>query len=162
MKIALMTGLVGVALFTATPRKAPTVLYGNRTITVEQAIDDPTDLWVTAKDLKRINDFELKPEGACLGEICFPLKAGPSESLVVSREGRSWINLTGLARKLGQAFTVDRDAGVWSFSPIPLTRAPLLESAMAPDFSIPDRRGRPVRLSDFRGKKVMLLTWASW
>jgi peroxiredoxin len=33
---------------------------------------------------------------------------------------------------------------------------------MAPDFSVPDRKGRPVRLSQFLGKKVLLVTWASW
>jgi peroxiredoxin len=33
---------------------------------------------------------------------------------------------------------------------------------MAPDFEMKDRAGKLVRLSDFRGKKVMLVTWASW
>ncbi len=33
---------------------------------------------------------------------------------------------------------------------------------LAPDFALPDREGRTVRLSDFRGKRVLLLTWASW
>ncbi|MCZ6597977.1 MAG: redoxin domain-containing protein [Planctomycetota bacterium] len=33
---------------------------------------------------------------------------------------------------------------------------------LAPDFALPDRHGNLVRLSDFRGKKVLLYTWASW
>jgi peroxiredoxin len=37
-----------------------------------------------------------------------------------------------------------------------------LNSRVAPDVTVPDRRGRPVHLSDFRGKKVLLVTWASW
>jgi peroxiredoxin len=32
----------------------------------------------------------------------------------------------------------------------------------APDFSLPNMEGELIRLSDFRGKKVLLLTWASW
>jgi glutathione peroxidase-family protein len=27
---------------------------------------------------------------------------------------------------------------------------------------VPDRKGRIVRLSQFRGKKVLVVTWASW
>ena len=32
----------------------------------------------------------------------------------------------------------------------------------APDFALPDLDGRVHRLSDFRGRKVFLATWASW
>jgi hypothetical protein len=32
-----------------------------------------------------------------------------------------------------------------------------------PDFTLPDiRTGKPVSLSDFRGKKVLLIQFASW
>ena len=31
-----------------------------------------------------------------------------------------------------------------------------------PDFALPDINGQPHRLSDYRGKKVFLATWASW
>ncbi|MBI3853814.1 MAG: redoxin domain-containing protein [Verrucomicrobia bacterium] len=33
---------------------------------------------------------------------------------------------------------------------------------MAPDFTLPDLKGKAHSLSDFRGKKVLLITWASW
>ena len=32
----------------------------------------------------------------------------------------------------------------------------------APDFTLNDLSGKPVRLSDFRGKTVVLVFWASW
>ena len=35
-------------------------------------------------------------------------------------------------------------------------------AGIAPEFVLPDRSGNEVRLSDFRGKKVLLLAWASW
>ena len=56
----------------------------------------------------------------------------------------------------------DAGARVWSFGEIPVVRGSFLESRIAPDFTVPDRKGRPVRLSQFRGKKVLLVTWASW
>ena len=56
----------------------------------------------------------------------------------------------------------DTDARVWSFGEIPVVRGSFLESRLAPDVTVPDRKGRPVKLSQFRGKKVLLVTWASW
>ena len=32
----------------------------------------------------------------------------------------------------------------------------------APEFSLPDLDGRPVKLSDFRAKVVLLFYWATW
>ncbi len=36
------------------------------------------------------------------------------------------------------------------------------ESAMAPDFTMPDVNGKPVSLSSFKGKYVLVDFWASW
>jgi peroxiredoxin len=35
-------------------------------------------------------------------------------------------------------------------------------AALAPDPVLLDMESQPVRLSDFRGKKIVLFTWASW
>ena len=32
----------------------------------------------------------------------------------------------------------------------------------APDFTLPSLSGEEVRLSDYRGKKLVLFMWASW
>ena len=73
-----------------------------------------------------------------------------------------FFDLTAFAGRVGQRVVADPAARVWSFGEIPVVRGSFLESRMAPDLSVPDRKGRPVRLSQFLGKKVLLVTWASW
>jgi hypothetical protein len=51
-----------------------TVLYDDQVIEVERTLADPNDLWVVPSDLPRVNGFELKPEGACLDELCVPVR----------------------------------------------------------------------------------------
>jgi len=36
------------------------------------------------------------------------------------------------------------------------------ESVVAPDFTLPDLKGQPVHLADFRGKTVVIDFWATW
>jgi hypothetical protein len=143
----------GTAAAVAAPSTGPTtVLYHDSTVKLNQVRPDSKDLWVRAADLPRINEFELKPQGACRADMCIPiaktLKNGP------------WFNLTGFSRKLGQAYV--SDSGVWSFGEIPVMRGSFYNSRIAPDFAVPDRKGKVVHLSDFRGKKVLVFTWASW
>jgi peroxiredoxin len=41
-------------------------------------------------------------------------------------------------------------------------RSDALASLQAPDFELPDLDGHLHRLSDCRGRRVFLATWASW
>ena len=47
-------------------------------------------------------------------------------------------------------------------APVLRERTAALESLEAPDFTLPDLSGRPHSLVDYRGRKVLLATWASW
>lgn len=157
--------VAGVLLMTSAfvlPANAATVIYAGNPVTVEKTLSDPTDLWVTPEDLTRVNGFVLKPEGACLDELCIPIRQDEDNDIVVTRDGQKWFNLTAFAKRLGQGYAYDADANVWSFAPIPEAQSGFLKSAVAPDFELKDRHGETVRLSDFRGKKVLIVTWASW
>ncbi len=142
--------------------QSATVLYNERVVELERTLPDATELWVTPQDLTRVNDFVLKPEGACLAELCIPVLQDRDSDMYVTRSDQGWFNLTGLADKLQQAYVSDFEDGVWSFGAMPLERQSFLRGGMAPDFEMADRDGNLVKLSDFRGKKVLLLTWASW
>ncbi|GAB1269285.1 hypothetical protein NBRC116493_25380 [Aurantivibrio infirmus] len=139
-----------------------TVLYKDRVVQIQNTLADPTDLWVQPEDLTRINDFVLKPEGACLEEICIPLRQDQDNEIVITRSEQQWFNVTEFANKLEQSYVADYESSTWSFGEMPIHRSDFLDSAKAPDFELKDRDGNIVKLSDFRGKKVFLGTWASW
>ena len=138
------------------------VLYEDAVVEVEQTLADPNDLWIHPAALPRVNGFELKPEGACIDDICVPVRQDVDSDIFVTRGGVQWFNVAELANRLEQAYAVDHDANVWSFGPVPARRSSFIERAVAPDFALPDVHGKVHRLSDFKGKKIMLLSWASW
>ena len=149
--------LAPAALTQEATEPSATVLFGDRATRVSPVGRDPSDpakLWVRTPDLPRINDFEIKPEGACRADVCIPIAAG------MLRDG--YFDLTAFAGKIRQAVVTDTTARVWSFGEIQFLGGSYLSDRIAPDVSVPDRLGRPVRLSAFRGKKVLLITWASW
>jgi hypothetical protein len=105
---------------------------------------------VPVEDFERETGWALKPEGACKGAACVPLPhPGPTVTLDVLRE---W---------LGMGVVHDERYGLWALGPSTASgRA--LESAEAPDFTLPDLDGQPFRFSSLRGRRVVLVAWASW
>ena len=110
-------------------------------------------LWLGAAEALRITGWELKPEGMCRGDLCVPLPAA------ARREGV--VDLAAFWEVMG-APVVSDGGQVWSLGVAPEDRRAALETLEAPDFELPDLDGVAHRLSDLRGKKVLLVTWASW
>jgi len=138
--------------------RAATVLYEDRTIVLDPVRTGPAGaadtLWIRKHDLPRINGFELKPQGACRADLCIPVP-----KTMVRGE---YFNVSAFARKAGQAVVGEPAARVWSFGEMQALGGGLSSSRIAPDFEVPDRLGRPVHLAGFRGKKALVVTWASW
>ena len=163
LSLALLSAFAGPFTTQDPPPVEPvTVLALERTLTIEKAFVERDHLWVAAAALSGVNGFALKPEGLCADEICVPVPSAESgASWTQERAGETFVDATAFAEHVGQPFTRSEDGGVWSFAPVPLLANPLL-TGQAPDFELLDREGNAVRLSDFRGSKVLLLTWASW
>ena len=138
------------------------VIANDTITTVSNLLEDSDALWIASDELEGSTGFELKSEGACLGDLCIPIRQDEDNELLKTQGGKRWVNVSLLATKSNQPFLVDKEDGVWSFGTVPSTRASTLESAIAPDFAIADRNDKTIRLSDYRGKKVLLVTWASW
>ena len=94
--------------------------------------------------------WAIKPEGACKGERCVPLPP---------RAGGQ-IDVRALSDRLGMPLLHDAASGLWCLGPEAGGRA--LTSVEAPDLTLPDVDGNPFHLRSLRGKKVVLVAWASW
>ena len=117
-------------------------------------------LWLEAAELARRTGWELKPQGLCRGDLCFPISDG--KAFEVKREGGTWLNFTALADEVGFPWAGDIKHRIWYFGADAMERGNALKSLQAPDFELPDLEGRTHRLSDHLGKKVLLVSWASW
>ena len=63
---------------------------------------------------------------------------------------------------MGHPVEHDSASQTWVLGTAAAARAQALSTLEAPDFELPDLAGQTHRLSDYRGKKVLLATWASW
>jgi hypothetical protein len=102
------------------------------------------------EEFERETGWLLKTEGACRGGVCVPVP-------LLERS----VDLGVVAERLGMALVHDEGHRLWALGPSTVSgRA--LESADAPDFTLPDLAGRPFRFGSLRGRKVVLVAWASW
>ncbi len=113
-------------------------------VPIEVELDD--DLVVDPSIL----GWDRRPEGLCRGDVCIPVDDdGP-------------LDLERLAELLQRPVAIDHDHRVAAISASAGQRADELASQLAPDFELPDLDGNLHRLSDHRGRKVVLYAYASW
>ena len=111
---------------------------------------------VSPSVVERALGWQLKPEGLCRGETCVPVR---DRAALLNGDG---IELGALARLLDRPLATDVEEGVAVLGASAADRAHRLASMEAPDFTLPDLQGRPHSLSDHRGRKALLIAWASW
>jgi hypothetical protein len=131
---------------------ATTLLYGDVPFVSQSAMARDEDLWLSLKDL-------TAAKGLCRGELCVPIPPDRKAAFLSPDER---FNLAEFARYLEQPVVHDDNADVWVFGEAASARRDALRSLDAPDFRLPDLDGTLHSLSDYRGKKVLLLSWASW
>jgi hypothetical protein len=131
-----------------------TVLTGSG----EWVVPEGEALWLPAREAEATTGWAARPQGLCKGEVCVPLPAGRQEEFV--RNAR--VNVAALWRHLDQPVVHSERGHAWVLAESARDRAAALRSLEAPDFTLPDVSGRMHSLRDHRGKKVLLVTWASW
>ena len=139
-----------------------TVLYQAKTTSIGRVVTAGDDLWLTVPDLSASTGWELKPEGVCRDEVCIPIPAERTSAFIREEGTETWFNLIEFARFLDQPYAYDATHHAWYFGAASEEWGNRLIPTIAPDFTLPDLEGNLYSLSDFRGRKVFLLCWASW
>jgi len=106
-------------------------------------------------DLERTTGFVLKDVGLCSGPTCIPLMGR-----TVATDGV--VDLGVLAEVLGRTLVIDADAQMVAMSDDAQLRSLVLNDKVAPEVVLPDLDGTPHALSASRGKKTLLVTFATW
>ena len=109
---------------------------------------------LSAADLKAATGWTVKPEGFCFEDICIP--AGSAVTATGS------VDLAAFAKLTGKPLIVDVDQRAISIGVASADRGAALQTLDAPDFTLPDLTGTLHSLSQYRGKKVLLTSYASW
>jgi hypothetical protein len=170
MKACMSSGLLLILLLATVSGSAKelhaTIVYDDVATDLSAAREDADQLWITTTDLKRATRFEVKPQGVCRDELCFPLPKAKRDAFIHKGAGNSnsrqmWFNMTAFAELVHQPVAHDATLSTWYFG-LRSDQRQQLSSLQAPDFTLPDLQGKLHRLSNFRGKKVLLVTWASW
>ncbi len=110
-----------------------------------------TSLEIAREEFETGTGWELKPEGACKGEVCIPLTEAPGET----------VDVGSLAEQMGLAIVEDSTHGLWAIGPESID-AHALTTAEAPELCLPDVNGVEFRLSSLRGQKVLVYAWAPY
>jgi hypothetical protein len=100
--------------------------------------------------------FRLEPQGFCRGSLCVPARGRPD---LVTGQG---VDLAGFAELLGRPLALDLQERIAALAASAEERSERLARLEAPDFELPDLAGQRHRLSEHRGKKVLLIAYASW
>ena len=135
----------------------------NKTLTV---LSDHTSVvevsWGNSKpcikknDVQEVLGWELKDEGLCKETTCVPV---PLDSTSGSSE---FVDLLTLTEALGFSTVMDIEAGFLAIDTFSSLRHSALSERKAPDIKLPDLNGTMRSLSEWSGKKKLLVAFSSW
>jgi hypothetical protein len=132
-----------------------TLIDAERAVPVEARVTDG-QVRLQAASLKDALGWEYHDGQLCSDAMCIPI----AEERALLHDGG--IDLQAFARALDRPLALDVEERAAYLGASARERAQALASQHAPDFTLPDLDGREHSLSAQRGKKILLVAWASW
>jgi hypothetical protein len=132
-----------------------TIIDAGRVVEADARIDDG-GFRLRPEAMKSALGWELHDDLLCRDAMCVPVPAGTA---LADEDG---IDLARLAAVLDRPLAVDLEERAAYLGVSARDRGQALASLLAPDFALSDLDGRLHALSEHRGKKVLLVVYASW
>jgi hypothetical protein len=132
-----------------------TIVDAERAVSIEARVQGDRVLLDPAA-LKDGLGWEIHDGQLCSDVMCIPL----SDERALVRDGG--VDLHALASVLDRPLAVDAGEGAAFLGSSARERSQALAARQAPDFALPDLDGRLHTLREHRGKKILLVAWASW
>ena len=125
-------------------------------VTAVELSEQSGKLSVSNLVLEQATGWSLKPEGLCRDQVCVPVL----DVAALSKDDQ--VDLGEFARLVSQNIVIDVQRKVVVFGEQAQIRGTEMATLEAPDFALPDIRGRQVSFSDYNRRKRLLLAWSSW
>lgn len=135
-----------------------TILTESGVSNVSSARVSGENLWLARDEVEPATGWTLKPEGLCQGDVCVPTPQSDTGNFVSGDD----VNIAAWWKHMRRPVLHDAAGETWMLGTGADERARALQSLEAPDFTLPDLDGAMHSLSDYRGKRVFLMTWSSW
>ena len=100
-----------------------------------------------------MSGWEITPEGACKDHVCVPLRG-------VDTRADGTIDVRAFAACMSMPVVGDERHEVFALGP--RAGGAVLSSASLPELVFDDFDGNAFDVASLRGRKVLLLAWASW
>lgn len=132
-----------------------TLIDGERAVAVSATVSGDS-VRIAPDALRDATGWKLEPRGLCRGEVCVPVR---DRDALVDESG---IDLAAFARALDRPLALDASERAAALGAPVAERRASMATLEAADFTLPDLEGRMHSLSEHRGKKVLLIAYASW
>jgi hypothetical protein len=95
--------------------------------------------------------WQLKPEGACKGDVCIP----------IPNSGGDTVDVKAVADAMNLPLVGTAADDLWALGPESIGGKALV-TAEAPEMELPDVDGNLFKLSSLKGKRILVYAWAPY